>query len=146
MKAQLSFNWFLVVFATLAIHVLFILNRDPLCQIKGNNSYPTFYNVFQMKKYQNCSSVPDLSFISNFPSDWYNISSHGEVYVYSAYVTGINVLKIIGIAENKELFPFCQMWTKKEDGTLSLVAVHQARVVFQPESHKKRYLPMFDNA
>ena len=143
MKTKFSLYWFLVVFAIFAIHVLFTINREPIGHIRGNKSYPTFKNVFRNEKYQNCSSLPDIRFISTFKSDWYNISTRGEVSVYSAYLIGINVIKIIGMSENKELFPFCQMWIKTGGDTLSLVSVHQARVIFLPESHKKRYLFSF---
>ena len=138
MKSNVYCFWFLVVFAIIVINALFIINEDSRGIMRESNSHPKFDNVFLNEKYQNCSSLPRIPFISSFQSDWYNISSRGEVAVYSAYLEGINVLKIIGIAEDRELSPFCQMWTQTE-----LVSVHEARVIFLPEAHKKRYLLCF---
>ena len=140
MKSNLYCFWFLAVFAIIVINALFIINQDSRGIMRGSNSRPKFDNVFLNEKYQNCSSLPRIPFISSFQSDWYNISSRGEVAIYSAYLEGINVLKIIGIAEDRELSPFCQMWTQTEGGMYALVSVHEARVIFLPEAHKKRYI------
>ena len=129
--------WLLAAIAVIIILKLFIESKDILGNISKGNSYLKIHHMFLNEKYRNCKSRK-MPLSSSFQSEWHNATTDGKVLVYSAYTIGTNVLTIIGIAEWRELFPFCQMWSKTESGYLSLVSVREAKIIYLPEAHKKR--------
>ena len=87
-------------------------------------------------KNKNCTKLrfPNST---NFHGRWQKVSSAGTAYVYSVFKIG-STFRIIGAAERRELFPFCQIWHKHPQGHVSLTSVHEAKIIYLPEDHKKR--------
>ena len=138
-----------VVQICILVYMLTLHNKSKLYSISLRNSSPEYNlgesDIPQERFFVENSDCEGLEFpvFSRLHKDWFNVTSEGIAYVYSAYRDGDHI-RIISAAWRKKIamtqsLLFCQIWVKNKLGSVTMISANVS-IIYLPEVHKKKYV------